>query len=110
MRGFIRARLRLLSTEDGGRQGPILRRLRPDWNLGRMWKGFPALCGGSIWLEGVDSLAPGHEGLVLIQPLLPEHWVHVRIGSVLPMHEGARVIGHATVLDLDLDVDREKLA
>jgi len=105
MKGFIRARLRLLSTEVGGRKDPILRKLRPDWNLSQTWKGAPALNGGSISLEGIESLAPGDEGIILILPRSPEDWTDVAIGTVLPMHEGARAIGHATVLGLGVEAE-----
>ena len=101
MRGpAFRARLRLLATEDGGRRGPLLARdYRPTWDLGTTWRGAPCLCDGRVLLDDVP-VAPGGEGLARIEPLVPEHWAEMRPGRCLTMQEGARVVGHATILEL----------
>jgi hypothetical protein len=52
---------------------------------------------GRIQLIDREELAPGAEGLVRIEPMFSEFWASVRQGAVLPLHEGARVVGHATV-------------
>ena len=35
-RGFIRVRIRLLTTEEGGRQGPIADGYRASWDIGKV--------------------------------------------------------------------------
>lgn len=56
------------------------------------------LVGGRIMLAD-DELAPGAEGLATLEPLWPEYWDHVCVGAVVPVMEGARIVGHATVVD-----------
>jgi len=50
-----------------------------------------------IMLIGRDDLAPGDDGLARIEPVFPELWVTVYEGAVVPVQEGARVVGHAMV-------------
>ncbi len=93
-------RVRLLPTELGGRTGPILTDYRPSWDLGNTWLGEATINDGRVSLEGCAELAPGAEGLARVEPLAPEFWGGVRVGSVISMQEGNRVVGHATVLSV----------
>lgn len=88
--------LSLFPTEHGGRKSPIFNDYRPNWDLGNTWLGKPTINDGRVWLDG--SLAPGAEGAALLEPLAPEFWNRVRAGLVIPMLEGARLVGHATIL------------
>ena len=92
----FRVRLSLLPTEAGGRKSPIANDYRPSWDLGNTWLGKPTLNDGRVLMDG--SLAPGAAGPALLQPLAPEFWSKVRAGMVIPMLEGARLVGHATIL------------
>lgn len=93
-------RVRLLPTEHGGRKGPIMSDYRPSWNLGNKWLGEPTINDGRVVLEGCTEIAPGTEGLARVEPLAPEFWGGVRVGSVIAMQEGNHVVGHATVLSV----------
>lgn len=90
----FKVRLRLLPTGLGGRSRPIRTDYRPNWNLGS------TLNDGTVLLDGVSQLAPGDEGPAILEPLAPEYWGAVEVGAVLPMQEGNRVVGHATVTEV----------
>ena len=94
------ARLRLLTTAQGGRKGPVFGDYRPSWDLGNTWLGEPTINDGRVFLEGCTEIAPGTEGLARVEPLAPEFWGGVRVGSVIAMQEGNHVVGHATVLNV----------
>ncbi len=95
----ITARLRLTPTDAGGKKAPIRSNYCPTFDLGGSWMGNPAVNDGRIMLIARDELAPGAEGLVRIEPMFSfsEFWATVREGAVVPVHEGARVVGHVTV-------------
>lgn len=96
----FRVHLRLLSTESGGRNGPLFTDYRPNWNLKNSWHGHPSINDGRVLLEGIERLAPGEEGPAIIEPLAEEFWGEVDVGTILPMQEGRRVVGFATVTDV----------
>lgn len=93
----LTARVRLVPTDAGGKQTPIRSNYRPTFDLGLSWMGKPAVNDGRIMLIDRDELAPGTEGVVRIEPMFSEFWASVREGAILPVREGARVVGHATV-------------
>ena len=93
----ITARLRLTPTDVGGRKTPIRSNYCPTFDLGLSWMGKPAVNEGRIVLIDREELEPGAEGLVRIEPMFSEFWATVRDGAVVPVQEGARVVGHATV-------------
>lgn len=45
-------------------------------------------------------MAPGKETVVRLHPLEPEYWPPIECGLRLVMLEGARVVGHAEVLEV----------
>lgn len=97
--GFVEARLTLLSTEAGGRLGPLFTNYRPSWNIGnRTERGTAELNDARITVEDAESLLPGQTGLVRLHPLVPQSWQAVRVNDQLVMHEGSRVLGHAVVV------------
>ena len=98
--GYIRARLRLVAAEDGGRQTPIASGYRSRW-------AFPP----EVHTENHDApltiesgpdqwLDPGEETLVRIHPLAPELWPPIAPGLRLEMVEGARLVGVAEVVEV----------
>lgn len=97
---FFEVTLRLLPTEQGGRQGSISSDHRPSWNLGNTWQGAPVVDDGRVLLEGRDELAPGAEGPARIEPIASERWGRVVPGAVIAMQEGPRVVGHATIREI----------
>ncbi len=99
----LTARLRLVPTDAGGRKTPIRSNYRPTFDLGGLWMGKPAVNDGRIMLIEQDELAPGAKGLVRIEPMFSEFWATARGGAVVPVQEGARVVGHVTVEQVQLD-------
>lgn len=98
-RPSFRVRLRLLSTDEGGRHNPIRSNYRPTFDVGNSWRGRPMLNDGHVTLA-VDELAPGADGIATLDPLRPEYWEGVGVGAVVPFMEGARVVGHATAMEV----------
>jgi hypothetical protein len=96
----FKVRLRLLPTESGGRSRPIFNDYRPSWDLKNTWHGTPTINDGRVLLDGISELAPGAEGPAILEPLAPEFWGAVGVGAVLPMQEGARLVGYATVTEV----------
>ncbi len=103
-RRLILARLRLLPTAERARRASRASIYRPHWNIGNTSDGEPALDDARVFLEDGELLSPGEERAVYIEPLFPEQWTHVTPGMQLPMHEGHRVLGVATVLEV-IDVE-----
>lgn len=97
----LTVRLRLVPTAENGRQSPIISDYRPTFDLGNRWRGEPMLNDGRIMLLDAESIAPGAEGSARIDPLRSEYWDGVRPGAVLPFSEGSRVVGYATVLEVN---------
>jgi RNAse (barnase) inhibitor barstar len=105
-RGFIEARLTLMPTSDGGRATPILTDYRPSWNLGnRTAAGDVELNDARVSLEDCAMLQPGGTAMVRLHPLFLDAWHHVSVGTQLPLHEGSRVFGQATVTRAALKFD-----
>jgi len=99
--GFVRARLALLATEEGGRMRPILSGYRPQWDLGhRTETGAIAYSDAEVWIEGMGTLEPGAERMVRLHPFFPEYWRDVAPGAVLDMYEGNRRLGQAHVVEV----------
>jgi hypothetical protein len=100
LRLAFNVRVRVLPTAMGGRKTPILSDYRPSWDLGNRWLGEPTINDGRVFLEGCSHIAPGAEGLARLEPLAPEFWGGVRVGSVIAMQEGNHVVGNATILSI----------
>lgn len=100
----FRARVRLLSTDEGGKKTAIRSNYRPVFDLGGSWQGLPVVNDGRVMLVDREELAPGDEGTVTIEPLYPEFWAALRTGLSIPMQEGARIVGYATITDVTRSV------
>jgi hypothetical protein len=99
--GYVRARLVLFPTEDGGRRSPIYSGYRPQWDLGhRTEAGERFHCDARVRLEQVEKLEPGAVGYVRLHPLSTDLRGRVGSGSVLGMYEGSRQLGEAHVLEV----------
>lgn len=96
----LKVRLRLVPTELGGRKGPIFSDYRPSWDLKNTWNGRPTINDGRVLLDGIGELAPGADGPAFIEPLAEEFWGAVDVGAVVPMQEGSRIVGYATVTEV----------
>jgi RNAse (barnase) inhibitor barstar len=105
-RGFIEARLVLTPTSEGGRSLPIFTGYRPDWNVGnRTEAGGLTINGARISLEDCLTLLPGDTATIRLYPFFLDAWRRVGLGAELPMHEGSRVVGRATVTRAALKFD-----
>jgi hypothetical protein len=106
--GFVEAELTLTPTEAGGKKQSISTDYRPDWNIGNVTEnGELEINGAPVTLENSQPMSPGDTGLVRLHPLSQVAWTRVRPGMKIFMHEGARVVGEATVLRVTLKAARE---
>ncbi|MBY8864006.1 hypothetical protein K7711_46615 [Nocardia sp. CA2R105] len=97
-RGYIRARLQLLTTEQGGRRAPLHSGYRAHW-------AFPPDMHAEnhdapLTLETVRTLAPGEEAMIRLHPLRPDLWPTITPGVRLSMLEGARLVGSADAVEV----------
>jgi hypothetical protein len=98
--GYLRARLRLRSTADGGRRTAMASGYRAHWafspevHADRHDAPLTFEAGPEHWL------APGEVATVRLHLLVPELWPDVSPGLELTLLEGARVIGTARVLEV----------
>ena len=100
-RGFVRVRVRLLTTGEGGRDRPIADGYRASWNIGNLTdSGEWTSNDGPLLLEDREALAPGETATARIHPLVPESWTHVSAGLEITMHEGHRTVGRGEVLEV----------
>jgi translation elongation factor EF-Tu-like GTPase len=99
----IEARIFVRSTADGGRRHPVFSGYRASFWLGRREDGRSAYNDAGVYLKVGEELAPGQTGEAWLIPLRPEFWGHLRVGDVIEMSEGERVVGTATVTAVHLD-------
>ncbi len=97
----IRAELRLLAAEKGGRHFPVSNGHTSQCRLDMTdeWGQRP-MDEATFYVEDGDSVGPGDVGLIRIHPVRPERWAAVDVGSVIEVCEGPRVVGWATITEL----------
>lgn len=103
LHGLIRADLRLVPPEEGGRRLPVPNdgELRPLWSIGRTTaEGHDDLSVAAIRVESAPEIPPGGSGHIRLLPLTPLHWRHLEPGDVITMHEGRPVRGTATITQI----------
>jgi hypothetical protein len=98
--GYIRARLRLLMTSEGGRHSGVSDDYRPDWGIGKQPSGDLLMAGAPITIEGSGRLELGETAVARLHPLFWEAWEGVESGALLTMLEGRRVVGVAVVMEV----------
>ena len=98
--GHIRARLRMVATDDGGPPEGITNGHRPNWGIGQRLSGDGLLARARITIEDSERIAPGDTGLVRIHPASWDAWADVRPGETIPMLEGPRIVGIAEVVEV----------
>lgn len=98
---LVKARLKMKSTEDGGRNTGFTSGYRPnhvfEYTNGKLSMAYI----GDVLFDGKSTFDPGEEGLVTVrfmmnQPL--EQYLHK--GRVWWLHEGAKQIGEAEILNI----------
>jgi translation elongation factor EF-Tu-like GTPase len=97
--GYFRARLRVLTPDEGGRSTPILSGYRSCWDIGATFQGEPCLNDAPLLIEGNDRIELGEERVVRLHPLLWDFWQHVHVGQRIEMREGSHTVGVATILE-----------
>ena len=94
----FRARLRLLTSEEGGRSGPLASGYRSLFDLGdKTADGDVLPWGGEITLHGVNELAPGGEAVITVRLLMATH-DPLSPGWTFRLLEGKRLVGHGELL------------
>jgi hypothetical protein len=96
----VEARIFARNTADGGRRHPVFSGYRASFWLGRYADGRRTCNDAGVYLKVGEELAPGQTGEAWLVPLRPEFWDHLRVGDVIEMSEGERVVGTATVTAL----------
>lgn len=96
--GYVLARLRLLATEEGGRQTPIATGHRSCWDIGGEYEGKPMLNDAPLLIESDEWLSPGEVAEARLHPLVWEYWQAIQDGQQITMHEGSRLVGVATII------------
>ena len=90
------ARVRLLTTDAGGRQTPVASGYRPHHNLREDY-----LSSGIHQFLETELLHPGDSTLANIQFGPPQHYPHcLWRGRVLRIQEGGRLVGYAEIIDV----------
>ena len=103
---YIKVRLQMRRTEDGGRHRPIYSGYRPNCWIGRTTEtGEREYSDAAVLLESTDILHPGEVATARLQPARPEFWESVDVGSRIEVCEGHRVIADAEVLELFPDLE-----
>jgi translation elongation factor EF-Tu-like GTPase len=97
--GYVLARLRVLTPEEGGRSLPILNGYRSCWDIGATYEGEPCLNDAPLLIEGADRIELGEEVNVRLHPLLWDFWQDIHVGQRIEMREGSRTVGVATILE-----------
>jgi len=98
--GYVRARLRLVAPEAGGRTTGVWDDYRPNWGIGERLSGDALMAGAPLTVEDRDLIAPGTTGLVRLHPMTWDAWADVRPGQSIPMLEGSRIVGVAEVVEI----------
>ena len=98
--GYVRAKLRLVTTEAGGLTQGVRDDYRPNWGVGERLSGDALMAGAPITIEDADVIRPGDTGLVRLHPMYWDAWEEVRPGQRITMFEGPRIIGVAEVVEI----------
>ena len=98
--GYIRVRLEMVPTDEGGRHKPVFTEYRASWDIGTPQDGQLRLNDAPLTFEDVDMLLPGQQAVARLHPSVPDLWRTVRVGQVIHAHEGKRRVGTASVLEI----------
>ena len=98
---FVKARLKLIPTETGGRLSPIRTKYRPNHVFEYVDGQFLHTYIGEIQFETPEIIRPGDEKIVTIRFLhTPKLEEYLHVGRVWWIHEGGRKVGEAEILEL----------
>jgi len=95
----MRARLEMLSKEQGGRHTPVFDGYSPDFRASTDGHGDVDLGKAKVGLPAENPmLVPGTTVEVDLEPVDLAAWVNVSTGLVLGVLEGEQQVGTATIL------------
>jgi elongation factor Tu len=99
----IEAEVTLLATAEGGRSTPAKSGYRPNHLV------FPDyLTSGHHEYKDKEQVLPGEPAITEIWFLTPDQYPKsMRVGKVIRVQEGSRLVGHAKVLKIYNEVLRE---
>ena len=97
--GYIRVRLDLIPTGDGGRSRPIWSDYRSSRDIGAQYEGKKTINDAPLTLEDVERLEPGQIGFARLHPGARQFWDHVQPGLEIYAYEGSRLVGVAEVVE-----------
>ncbi|MTI29255.1 hypothetical protein [Xanthovirga aplysinae] len=106
----VKARIRLKTTEEGGRFNGVANGYRPNHVFeykenGELKEGFM----GDIQVDGIEQLELGYEYEVMVRfPLIQRIERFLKKGRKWWIHAGSRQIGEAVILEFDLPIFKEK--
>ena len=93
----IKAEVRLLPTEHGGRINPIISGYRPSLDLGL--EGMQNCC--VIQVVDADSIAPGSQGTITVSLIAPDFQIgRLHIGMEFDLCEGHHILGKGTIIEI----------
>jgi hypothetical protein len=98
---IVKARLKLLKTEDGGRKAGFISGYRPnhvfEYRNNQMLQTYI----GDIQFDGQETIEPGEEKNVVVRFLMEQPIErYLSIGRKWWIHEGARRVGEAEILSI----------
>jgi hypothetical protein len=92
----IEAEVTFLGTAEGGRSTPFLSGYYPNHLVLPNY-----LTSGRHYYKDKDRVLPGESAITEIWFLSPDQYPHsMQVGTVIPVQEGSRLVGHAKVLKI----------
>jgi len=98
---LVKTRLKMRTTEEGGRETGFISGLRPNHVFEYSDDGLLRTYIGDIQFEGKELIMPGEEKEVLVRFL--DHQSirkYLQVGRTWWVHEGARCTGEAEILEI----------
>jgi hypothetical protein len=98
---FVKAKLKLIATENGGRFTPIFTNYRPNHVFEYVDGMFIQTYIGEIQFSKEESIEPGEEKIVIVRFLyVPVLEKYLQVGRIWWIHEGGRKVGEAEIIEL----------
>ena len=107
----VKSKLKLVSTEEGGRKTAITSGYRPGHVFEYEDSGIVKYAFiGDIQFKDLETLEPGNEAIVTVRFLTQQPIEqYLQIGKVWWIHEGQNMIGEAEIISIKLtDAEREE--
>ncbi|WP_158655214.1 hypothetical protein [Flavivirga eckloniae] len=107
---LVKAKLKMRSTAEGGRQTGFTSGLRPNHVFEYENKRIKGTWIGDIQFEGQELIMPGEERIVTVRFLFHTPIEqYLTIGRKWWLHEGARCTGEVEIIEIKLPTTKSKL-